>query len=440
MIAARILGLHRHPGVPAVRHRAERASLPFVCISLLGALVMAPSASGQNLLTNAGLEGLDGFVIPPGSCAQPGNWYWAYQCIPEIEPPTWWFPFWNDGPTPVDPTTNYRRPEFRVYAWPDGPHYAFEGQKYLVFFGFFGAIDAGIYQQVSVTPGRTYSFSCQVFAWSNCLWGKEGASGAGCNDFPPDQAVFKAGIDPTGGTDYTSTSIVWSDGLSIYDAYAPISVSAAAANSTLTVYVRCTFWHNYIQHNDAHVDALSLIDTTPPGPALQVEPQQFTPSMWPGDPAPPDDAFTVRNSGDGTAMSFAVSEDADWLSIDPPTGSATDVPVPVTMVYSPAGLPVGEHEATVTVTAAGASNSPQQVSVTLTVRTVPPDLDGDLDVDSEDFGVFQRCYSGQGQPLVSVCASSDFDLDNDVDGDDFSVFQGCLSGPNVPASRTCAGF
>jgi hypothetical protein len=31
------------------------------------------------------------------------------------------------------------------------------------------------------------------------------------------------------------------------------------------------------------------------------------------------------------------------------------------------------------------------------------DLDGDGDVDQEDFGVFQRCYSGSGQVSAAAC-------------------------------------
>jgi len=32
------------------------------------------------------------------------------------------------------------------------------------------------------------------------------------------------------------------------------------------------------------------------------------------------------------------------------------------------------------------------------------DLDSDGDVDQSDFGIFQRCYSGDGQPADPNCA------------------------------------
>jgi hypothetical protein len=229
-------------------------------ILLAGALgCSSTSRETANLLTNPGFEGLDGFRLPEGSCERSGIAYYAYDCIPEIEPPTWWYPFWNAGPTPVNPEVPYRRPEFRVYHQAAGPHHPHKGKNHLVFFGFYGAIDAGINQQVEVEPGRTYAFSFQAFAWSNCRQGTDNVSGAGCHDFKADQAVFHAGIDPTGGTDYTSPGIVWSDGRSIYDHYEPVTVTTEARSSTITVFIRCTFWHNYIQHNDAHVDSAALV-------------------------------------------------------------------------------------------------------------------------------------------------------------------------------------
>lgn len=421
-----------HAERPGVIGRGTCRLLCLVAVIVLG----ATPVHAQNLLVNPGLEGLDDFPIPPGSCAQPGNWYWAYQCIPEIEPPTWWFPFWDDGPSAVDPQTNYRRPEFRVYGWPDGPHYAHEGSKYLVFFGFYGAIDAGIYQQVqNVSPGQPYEFSFQAFAWSNCLDGKEGDSGDGCHDFPDDQAVFKAGIDPTGGTDFTSPNIVWSEGDSIYDAYQRVAVTANAQSTTLTVFVRCTFWHNYIQHNDAHVDALQLIGLAP---VIELDTAQLAPASFFGDPAPPPDIFIVRNASGGSTLTYTIADDASWLGISPSAGTSTGEADDITVQYNVTGLEPGEHFATITVTSPDASNSPQSIAVRLAIESVKPDLDFDLDVDQSDFGIFQSCYSGSGIAPAPVCDVCDFDADNDVDGDDFALFNQCVSGSDVQASRNCA--
>jgi hypothetical protein len=65
---------------------------------------------------------------------------------------------------------------------------------------------------------------------------------------------------------------------------------------------------------------------------------------------------------------------------------------------------------------------------------LPGDMDGDGDVDQEDFGRFQTCLSGDGQGYPSGCASADLEGagDNDVDPSDFEVFKACMGGPGAP--------
>ncbi|MHC4440954.1 MAG: glycoside hydrolase family 26 protein [Planctomycetota bacterium] len=67
-------------------------------------------------------------------------------------------------------------------------------------------------------------------------------------------------------------------------------------------------------------------------------------------------------------------------------------------------------------------------------QTVPPDFDLDGDVDQEDFGHVQECFSGTGIPSpVAGCADADFNSDNDVDLDDLNQFLNCMNGANVPS-------
>jgi len=63
-----------------------------------------------------------------------------------------------------------------------------------------------------------------------------------------------------------------------------------------------------------------------------------------------------------------------------------------------------------------------------------PDVDEDGDVDMEDFAVFQRCYSGSGNPLTDpqTCARFDRDVDNDIDTIDMRQFSNCATGADVP--------
>ena len=108
------------------------------------------------------------------------------------------------------------------------------------------------------------------------------------------------------------------------------------------------------------------------------------------------------------------------------------------MSYDVDELRAGVYPATIEVTG-NAYNSPQTIAVTVLIETVGPDLDGDCDVDQEDFGWFQRCLTGAGTPPQDdpECWFADFDHDNDVDGDDFGRFQRCHTGANICAAPDC---
>jgi hypothetical protein len=63
------------------------------------------------------------------------------------------------------------------------------------------------------------------------------------------------------------------------------------------------------------------------------------------------------------------------------------------------------------------------------------DLDGDEDVDQEDFGLFQACITGLGSLSAGsdqqACFCADASGDNVVDQADYDVFQACATGPAV---------
>lgn len=76
---------------------------------------------------------------------------------------------------------------------------------------------------------------------------------------------------------------------------------------------------------------------------------------------------------------------------------------------------------------------------TLTI-VLPPsysDFDVDGDVDMDDFGRLQRCYTGADVQTDPDCFDALLDGDNRVDASDIAVFQSCYSGPNVPALNGC---
>lgn len=117
--------------------------------------------------------------------------------------------------------------------------------------------DVAISQQVSATVGGAYSLS----GWFLSLCGGSAVP----NDCPQDVYMAKLlGIDPTGGTDPTAASIIWTenrhnfieDGKRV--GWQQMSVSAMAQAPTITVFARINSpfrWHG----NHAFIDALSLV-------------------------------------------------------------------------------------------------------------------------------------------------------------------------------------
>ena len=86
-----------------------------------------------------------------------------------------------------------------------------------------------------------------------------------------------------------------------------------------------------------------------------------------GGAQPPAQAIGVSNSGGGS-LSWSPTADVPWI-----TFSAT--PSGFTASVNPSGLTLGAHPAAISVTAPGATNSPQTVTVTLTISAsaqIPP--------------------------------------------------------------------
>lgn len=75
-------------------------------------------------------------------------------------------------------------------------------------------------------------------------------------------------------------------------------------------------------------------------------------------------------------------------------------------------------------------------AVSFTAEAVPPpssDIDGDGDVDGNDFGVLAGCFNG-ASTARSGCASADLNADGRVDGADLGLFSACYNGSNNPPS------
>jgi hypothetical protein len=67
------------------------------------------------------------------------------------------------------------------------------------------------------------------------------------------------------------------------------------------------------------------------------------------------------------------------------------------------------------------------------------DLDEDGDVDHQDFGIYQQCFTGNYNPadFSGICKCANSDGDDDIDSTDTAAFESCATGPNVPADPAC---
>ncbi len=254
--------------------------------------------------------------------------------------------------------------------------------------------------------------------------------------------TFWVGLDPGGGTEPQAGTVQWSDPATPGDTWVQISKQVSATAGAVTLFVKTQ--NPSALNRSAFIDDADIAEQyiPPAAPTISRSPATLARNIEPGENAA-SQTFTVANSGDGT-LNYSIGDNVGWLSTTPSAGDSTGEPDIITVDYATAGLAAGTHNATITISDPAATNHPQTIGVTVTVASGPPpvpgDFDGDEDVDLEDYGRFQACYTGPGVAQEDAnCADAKLDGDVDVDGDDFGVFQGCLSGANVAADAGCAG-
>lgn len=259
----------------------------------------APSLQepGQNLLKNPGFEGLScNPASPPGWCYD--NWTRdTYTGVPygEIYTPQGWVTFWSEGTNPAD-GRKYGRPECKVIPRQPpflGPPARIRSGNYAIMqFGFYRSIDSGVYQVVTgLTPHAIVQASAYAHAWT-CNDDEHGPYSCG----EQYQMRFRVGIDPNGGTNPWSPSVIWAEGYS-YDEYrliGPVQAEVGDAG-TVTVFLRATAkWP--LEHNDTYWDDASLIYTTPPATSTNT-PLPPPPTNTPGPSPTPLPTPTPRPDG-----------------------------------------------------------------------------------------------------------------------------------------------
>lgn len=193
------------------------------------------AAQSQNLLTNPGFEQPFSSVAgtPPRQVAQgwtPWNIGGGQSASENVQPE--YYPA-------SDVTNGLGVPRFRNGT---------DAQQYWTFFA---THDGGLFQRVTgVTSGQQLRFSAYVYVWSSAFDDPNTSE-------DPGGVVVQVGIDPAGGTDGSSSSIVWSAPSIQYDSYNEYSVTASATGTAVTVWVRSTVT-TPVKNTNIYVDDASL--------------------------------------------------------------------------------------------------------------------------------------------------------------------------------------
>lgn len=229
--------------------------VPVVVIVLAFLAIVAVSmrstawAQGQNLLTNPGFEGAYSSFTPQTDQQRAAC---PVGVCTTAQMPAGWFPWWVSQTADDLPEIN-RMPEYKPVCPFDPcpyPDRVKSGPQALQYFTFHSTHTAGVWQQATVPANARLRFTIWGQAWSS-------ATDKVPSDFPT-AVNMRIGIDPTGGTNPFSGSIVWSGFQNPYDTYVPFEVEATAQGDKVTVFL----WsqpQEARKHNDIYWDEASLV-------------------------------------------------------------------------------------------------------------------------------------------------------------------------------------
>ena len=140
------------------------------------------------------------------------------------------------------------------YELEQHPQHVTDQQNSARYYTAYASHDGGLYQRVKVVPGYVYRFEIDGRAWST----SNPIVGAPSETF----SKLWTGVDPYGGTDALSPSVVWSAENASMDHFSTFVVDAAAFADHITVFTRSRpDW--CVARNDSWWDRASLVVVGP---------------------------------------------------------------------------------------------------------------------------------------------------------------------------------
>lgn len=152
-----------------------------------------------------------------------------------------------------------------------------DGQQFSAFFATF---QGGVFQRVTgVQPGTQLRFSIFAHVWSSSFDDPDLSDEDG-------GVLVQVGIDPTGGEDGESASIIWSSATQLYDAFNEYSVTANASGSAVSVWVRASISFP-VKNTVVYLDDASLVNAGAPAATTRPpsSPTSVPPSVTPVPPS-----------------------------------------------------------------------------------------------------------------------------------------------------------
>lgn len=200
--------------------------LPVALVLLVGtvlvlfALNRPATAQESNLLANPSFEGQFSSYVPelPQEVAD-----CSLGVCTTAQVPAGWKPWWvKERPTDVNP-------EFKPATRDIGGNRVRSGDRAAQYFSFWSTHKAGLRQTVTVPTNSVVLFTVWGHSWLQEIDGVLTSDYAGTSN-------MRIGIDPTGGIDAYSPSIVWSGFQQAFDSYTLFSVQTQAVGDKVTVF------------------------------------------------------------------------------------------------------------------------------------------------------------------------------------------------------------
>jgi uncharacterized protein (TIGR03437 family) len=177
-------------------------------------------------------------------------------------------------------------------------------------------------------------------------------------NFVPYTAVVST---TSGGTWLSATPLMGTTGGFITVTFDATNLSAGTYNGQIVV--------GAVGANS--VTILAQFVVVSPVPTIALNQTAFTFAGLLGASNPPVQSTLISNSGSGTfnwSTTASTVSGGNWLSVSPPSGTGTGT---IAVSANIAGLALGTYNGTIQVASSGATNTPQTISVVLTITSPP---------------------------------------------------------------------